>query len=86
MKAQHAFGGITTLVFAASAAVTIVWSMSMSAMGDDDARRLDDVDGVDADARANVGGRRYVLSHVVVMMITMMLPSLLPTLALRRRD
>jgi hypothetical protein len=48
---------------------------------DADARRLDDIDGVDADARTDVARRRGVVPrHVVVMMIAMMLPSLVPIL------
>ena len=31
---RHAFFGVSTLLFAASAAVTIVWCASMSAMGE----------------------------------------------------
>ena len=31
---QHAFFGVSALLFAASAAVTIVWCASMSAMGE----------------------------------------------------
>jgi hypothetical protein len=38
---QQAFFGVSALLFAASAAVTIVRYTSMSAMGDADARRLD---------------------------------------------
>src|SRR5512132_2820916 len=48
---------------------------------DADARRLDDVDGVDADARTDVARRRGVVPwHVLVMMLAMMLPSLVPML------
>jgi hypothetical protein len=48
---------------------------------DADARRLDDVDGVDADARTDVARRRVVVPrHVGVMMVAMMLPSLVPML------
>jgi len=49
---------------------------------DADARRLDDVDGVDADARDRRGPvpRRRSLAMWVVMMVTMMLPSLVPML------
>jgi hypothetical protein len=32
-QSQRAFFGVSTLIFAASAAVTIVWCESMSAMG-----------------------------------------------------
>ena len=46
-----------------------------------DARRLDDVDGLDADVRTDVAGRgRLVPLHVGAMMVAMMLPSLVPTL------
>ena len=52
--------------FAASAAVTIAWCASMSAMaGHADARRLDDVDGVDADAGTGVARRRGVVPRHV---------------------
>ncbi len=48
---------------------------------DADARRLDDVDGVDADARTNGDrGRCVVPCMWVVMMAAMMLPSLAPML------
>jgi predicted metal-binding membrane protein len=48
---------------------------------DADARRLDDVDGVDADARTDVARRRgVVLGMWIVMMVAMMLPSLVPML------
>jgi hypothetical protein len=36
---QRAFFGVSALLFAASAAVTIVWCVSMSAMGETDGRR-----------------------------------------------
>jgi predicted metal-binding integral membrane protein DUF2182 len=46
VPSHRAFFGVSAL-FAASAAVTIVWRASMSVIGRDaDARRLDDVDGV----------------------------------------
>jgi len=48
---------------------------------DADARRLDDVDGVDADARTDVARCRGVVPRLwVVMMGAMMLPSLVPVL------
>ena len=54
---QGAFLGVSALLF--SAAVTIVWCASMSAMGGmPNARRLGDVDGMDADARTDVARRR----------------------------
>jgi hypothetical protein len=58
---QQLFFGVSALLFAASAALTIAWCASMSAMGDADARRLNDVDGVDADARTDLAGRRGVI-------------------------
>ena len=60
-----AFVGVSALLFAGSATLTIVWCASMSAMGDADARRLDDVDGVDADARSDVARRRGVVPRHV---------------------
>jgi hypothetical protein len=47
---------------------------------DADARRLDDVDGVDADARTDVVRRR----GIVPWMMPMMLPSFVPMLERRR--
>jgi predicted metal-binding membrane protein len=48
---------------------------------DADARRLDDVDGVDADARTDwSGAAASFLGMWVVMMVAMMLPSLVPML------
>ena len=53
---------------------------------DANARRLDDVDGVDADARTDVARRRgSFLGMWVVMMVAMMLPSLVPMLWLYRQ-
>ena len=54
--------------------------------GDTDARRLDDLDGVDADARTDAARRRGVVpSHVGRDMAAMMLPSLVPMLWRYRR-
>jgi hypothetical protein len=50
---ERAFRGVSALHFAASDAVTIAWCASMfEDWRDADAWRLDDVDGVDADADA----------------------------------
>ena len=79
---QHAFLGVSALLFAASAAVTIVWCASMAAMG----------------AMPMPGGWRMAMAWMrmpgqtwpgaaasflgmwVVMMVAMMLPSLVPML------
>ena len=77
-----AFVGVSALLFAGSTTLTIVWCASMSAMGDADARRLDDVDGVDADAQSDVAQHRAsFLGMWVVMMMAMMVPSLVPSAA-----
>jgi predicted metal-binding membrane protein len=48
---------------------------------DADARRVDDVDGLDADARTDVArAAASFLGMWVVMMVAMMLPSLVPML------
>jgi len=63
---RQAFVGVSALLFAVSAAVTIVWCASLSGDGRDaNARRLDDVDGVDADARTDVARRRGVVPWYV---------------------
>jgi hypothetical protein len=63
---QQAFFGVSALLFAASTVVTIVACASISANGRNaDARRLEDVNGVDADARTHVARRhRFVPWHV----------------------
>ena len=63
---RRAFISVSALLFAASTAVTIALCASMSAMGGDaDARRLDDVDGVDADAGTDLARRRGVVPRHV---------------------
>src|SRR5271167_628794 len=79
---QRAFFGVSALVFAASAAVTIVWSSSMSAMGGMPMpggwtmsmawMRMPDETWPVAAAS--------LLGMWVVMMVAMMLPSLVPML------
>jgi hypothetical protein len=59
---QQTFFGVSALLVAASAVVTIVWCGHVGDGRDADARRLDDGDGVDADARTDVARRRIVIS------------------------
>jgi len=82
MKAQHAFGGITTLVFTASAAVTIVWSTSMSAIGEMTMPGgwTMSMAWMRMPGQTWAGAATMFVGMWVVMMIAMMLPSLLPTL------
>jgi predicted metal-binding membrane protein len=65
------FYGVSALLFAASAALTIGWSASMSAMGE-----------MPMPGRwtMSIGAATSFLGVWVVMMIAMMLPSLVPTL------
>jgi predicted metal-binding membrane protein len=81
MKCDHAFIGVIALLCAASAGVTIAWSLSMSAM-----------DGMAMPGEWTMSmvwmppGERWTgaagtyLAMWIVMMIAMMLPSLLPSL------
>jgi predicted metal-binding membrane protein len=79
---QHAFLGVSALLFAASAGVTIVWSASMSAMGEMP------MPGGWAMSMAWMlmpgqtwaGAAASFLGMWVVMMVAMMLPSLVPML------
>jgi predicted metal-binding membrane protein len=84
---QRAFFGISTLVFAASAAVTIVWCSSMSAMGE-----MPMLGGwTMSTAWMRMPGQTWpsaaasFLGMWVVMMVAMMLPSLVPMLSRYRR-
>jgi hypothetical protein len=61
---QRALFAVSPLLFAASAAATILWSSSMSGWARY-ARRLDDVDGVDANVRTDVARRRGVFPPTV---------------------
>jgi len=80
---QQAFFGVSALLFAASAAVTILWSASMSAMG-----RMPMPGGwsmsmawVRMPGQTWPGAAASFLGMWVVMMVAMMLPSLIPMLA-----
>ncbi len=62
---QQAFFGVSALLFAASAAVTIVWCASMS-VGDGrdaEARRLDDVEGVRGKGVSDRASSRARMTH-----------------------
>ena len=82
MVSQRAFFGVSALLFAASAAVTVVWRTSMSAMGE-----MPMPGGWTMSmAWMRMPGQTWpsaaasFLGMWVVMMVTMMLPSLVPTL------
>ena len=66
---QKAFLGVSTLLFAASAAVTIAWCTSMAAMGE-----------MSMPGQTWTGAAASFLGMWVVMMVAMMLPSLVPML------
>lgn len=79
---HHAFFGVSALLFAASAAVTIVWGTSMSAMGG-----MPMAGGwtmsmawMRMPGQTWPGAAASFLGMWVVMMVAMMLPSLVPTL------
>jgi predicted metal-binding membrane protein len=69
---QRAFFGISALLFAASAALTIVWCASMSAM--------DGMPWMRMPGQTWPGAAASFLGMWVVMMVAMMLPSLVPML------
>ena len=79
---QRAFFGVSALLFAASAAVTIVWCASMSAMGEMPMPG----DWTMSTAWMRMPGQTWpaaaasFLGMWVVMMMAMMLPSLVPML------
>jgi predicted metal-binding membrane protein len=83
---QRAFFGVTTLLFAASVAVTIVWCASMSAMGEMPMPG----DWTMSMAWMRMPGQTWpgaaasFLGMWVVMMVAMMLPSLVPIQAAPR--
>jgi predicted metal-binding membrane protein len=70
---QRAFFGVSALLFAASAALTIVWCGSMSAMGDP-------MPWMRMPGQTWPGAVASFLGMWVVMMVAMMLPSLVPML------
>src|SRR3981189_1503976 len=69
---QRAFFGISALLFAASAALTIVWCASMSEM--------DGMPWMRMPGQTWPGAAASFLGMWVVMMVAMMLPSLVPML------
>src|SRR5688572_10367759 len=82
MPSQRAFFGISALLFAASAAVTIVWSASMSAMGE---MRMPggwtmSMAWMRMPGQTWPGAAASFLGMWVVMMVAMMLPFLAPML------
>src|ERR1700704_4531234 len=79
---SHAFLGVSALLFAVSAAVTIVWCASMSAMGE-----MTMPGGwtmstawMRMPGQTWTGAAASFLGMWVVMMVAMMLPSLIPNL------
>jgi predicted metal-binding membrane protein len=79
---QRAFFGVSALLFAASAAVTIAWSESMSAMG---GMRMPggwtmSMAWMRMPGQTWPGAAAAFLGMWVVMMVAMMLPSLVPML------
>lgn len=86
-RSQHAFLGVAALLFAASAAVTVVWCGSMSAMGGMEMPG----DWTMSMAWMRMPGQSWsgatssFLGMWGVMMMAMMLPSLVPMLARYRR-
>src|SRR6266513_1719947 len=79
---EHAFLGVSALLFAASAAVTIVWCGSMSAMGE---MRMPggwsmSMAWMRMPGQTWPGAAASFLGMWAVMMVAMMLPSLVPML------
>jgi predicted metal-binding membrane protein len=82
MNAQRAFFGVSALLFAASAAVTIVWCAPMSAMGEmpmPGGWRMS-MAWMRMPGQTWPGAAASFLGMWVVMMVAMMLPSLFPML------
>src|SRR5918999_3286808 len=73
---QRTFFAVSGLLFAASAALTIAWSVSMSAMGGM---------WMPMPGQTWAGAAASFLGMWVVMMVAMMLPSLVPMLRRYRR-
>ncbi len=79
---QHAFFGVSALIFACSTAVTILWCRSMSAMG---GMRMPggwtmSIAWMRMPGQTWIGAAAAFLAMWVVMMVAMMLPSLIPIL------
>jgi predicted metal-binding membrane protein len=81
-NAEHTFLGVSALLFAASAAVTIVWSASMSAMGGMPMPGgwTMSMAWMRMPGQTWSGGAASFVGMWVVMMVAMMLPSLVPML------
>ena len=79
---QQAFFGVSALLFAASAAVTIVWCASMSAMGEMPMPGgwTMSMAWMRMPGQTWPGAAASFLGMWVVMMVAMMLPSLVPML------
>jgi len=79
---QQAFFGVSALLFAASAAVTIVWCASMSAMGEMPMPGgwTMSMAWMRMPGQTWPGAAASFLGMWVVMMVAMMLPSLIPML------
>jgi predicted metal-binding membrane protein len=76
---QHAFFGVSGLVFAASAAVTILWCSSMSAMPMPGGWTMS-MAWMRMPGQTWFGAAASFLGMWIVMMVAMMLPSLVPIL------
>src|SRR5262249_43973241 len=79
---ERAFFGVAALLFAASAAVTIVWCASMSAMGEMPpcSGSTMSVAWMRMPGQTWPGAAASFLGMWIVMMVAMMLPSLVPML------
>jgi predicted metal-binding membrane protein len=79
---EHAFLGVSALVFAASVAVTIVWCASMSAMGEMPMPGgwAMSMAWMRMPGQTWLGAAASFLGMWIVMMVAMMLPSLVPML------
>jgi predicted metal-binding membrane protein len=82
VASQRAFFGISALLFAASATVTIVWCVSMSAMGEMPMPGgwTMSMAWMPMPGQTWPGAAASFLGMWVAMMVAMMLPSLVPTL------
>jgi predicted metal-binding membrane protein len=79
-NAEHTFLGVSALLFAASTAVTITWSASMSAMGGMPMPGgwTMSIAWMRMPGQTWPGGAASFVGMWVVMMVAMMLPSLIP--------
>jgi predicted metal-binding membrane protein len=79
---EHAFFGVSALIFAASAAVTVAWCKSMSAMGGMSMPGgwTMSMAWIRMPGQTWPGTAASFLGMWIVMMVAMMLPSLIPSL------